>query len=92
MPQDEIDEHKKNAQGCWRCGRDNHGTYQCYDRTTKKGTTLPEAPGQISATTTTKRKREDTDQAKSVAAIARDDDRSMTPLAWDQESESEEDF
>jgi len=32
--QDEIDEHKKNAQGCWRCGRDNHSTYQCYARTT----------------------------------------------------------
>jgi len=29
VPQDEIDEHKKNAQGCWRCGRDNHSTYQC---------------------------------------------------------------
>ena len=62
VPQDEIDEHKKNAQGCWRCGRDNHNTYQCYARTSKKGTTLLEAPGrQISATTTApKRKREET--------------------------------
>jgi len=89
--QDEIDEHTKNAQGCWRCGRDNHSTYQCYARTTKKGTTLPEAPGKISATTTTtKRKREET--RKAVGAATGEDDRSEAPLAWAQDSESEEDF
>jgi len=59
VPQDEIDEHKKNAQGCWRCGHDNHSTYQCYARTIKKGITLPEDPGQISATASNKQKRDE---------------------------------
>jgi len=35
VPQNEIDEHKKNAQGYWRCGRENHSAYKCYARTTK---------------------------------------------------------
>ena len=90
MPQDEIDEYKKTTQACWRCGWDNHGTYQCYARTIKKGTTLPEAPGQIAATTT-KRKREDTDQpqVRSVAAVTAEEDTS--PL-WTESSEDEADF
>ena len=90
VPQDEIDEHKKNTQGCWRCGRDNHSTYHCYACTTKKGTTLAEAPGQVSATTSSKRKREETGHA--IAAATEEEDRSEAPLAWAQDSESEEDF
>ena len=90
VPQDEIDEHKKNTQGCWRCGRDNHSTYHCYACTTKKGTTLAEALEQVSATTSSKRKREETGHA--IAAATEEEDRSEAPLAWAQDSESEEDF
>ena len=90
VPQDEIDKHKKNTQGCWRCGRDNHSTYQCYARTTKKGTTLPEVPEQICATTSTKRKHDETGYV--VVAATGEEDRSEAPLAWAQDSESEEDF
>lgn len=88
VPQDEIDEHKKNPHGCWRCGRDTHGTYQCYARTTIKGTTLPEAPGQTSAVST-KRKR---DEVVPVAAGATEEESTQDiPPCWVETSE-EEDF
>ena len=83
VPQDEINKYKKTAQVCWRYGWDNHSTYQCYARTTKKGTILPQMPGQISAMTTTKRKHDKTGQA--VVAAAGEDDRSEVPLAWTQD-------
>ena len=90
VPQDEIDEHKKNPNGCWRCGGGNHSRYQCYARTTAKGTTLPEAPVQIAATTT-KRKREDTDQphARLVATVAAAEN---TTPHWTESSDDEADF
>ena len=53
IPQNEINEHKKSPESCWRCGQSNHNTYQCYARTTAKGTTIPEAPMQSVAATTT---------------------------------------
>jgi hypothetical protein len=99
IPQDEIDEHKKNPEGCWRCGRTNHGTYQYYARTTVKGTSLPEAPAQVvSATTTTKREHEEeieeTPQHKKTTMVAASKavDQSVTPPSWAQVTDDEEDF
>jgi hypothetical protein len=99
VPQEEIDEHKKNPEGCWRCGRSNHSTYQCYARTTAKGTSLPEAPGQVvSATTTAKREleedNEETPQHKKTTMVATSDggDQSEAPSAWAQDTDEEEDF
>jgi hypothetical protein len=93
VPQDEIDNHKKDPQGCWRCGRDTHGTYQCYARTTTKGTPLPEAPGQISATSTSKRKRDEAPAATELpaaAVTAEDGDMRDAPSVWAEESDKED--
>jgi hypothetical protein len=91
VPQDEIDNHKKDPHGCWRCGRNTHGTYQCYARTTTKGTTLPEAPGQVSATSTSKRKRDEAPADLPTAAVAaEDDDMREVPSLWAEESDKED--
>ena len=98
IPQNKINEHKKSPESCWRCGQSNHNTYQCYACTTAKGTTIPEAPMQsVAATTTAKRKGEENLEApqpkrSSVAAAYDNDNRSEAPPAWAQDSDSEEDF
>ena len=30
VPQNEIDAHKKVKDGCWRCGRTGHRTFDCF--------------------------------------------------------------
>jgi len=83
VPQNEIDDHKKTPQGCWRCGRGNHSAYQCYARTTKKGTTLAEVSGHVSATTGAKRKHKETEHT--IAAAGEEEDQSEAPQAWAQD-------
>lgn len=99
VPQDEIDTHKKNPSGCWRCGRDNHNTLHRYTRTTIKGTALPEAPGSVVSAVNTNKRGQDEDnvksqlqkQAKTVTAIT-SSNLTETPPAWEQDPEGEEDF
>jgi len=49
VPQNEVDGHKKVQDGCWRCGRTGHRTFDCFSFQTAQGTTLPPAPWKASA-------------------------------------------
>ena len=65
VPQAEIEDHKKVQDGCWRCGRTGHRTFDCYSFQTMQGTALPPAPWKVPAARTNgpaptgKRNRED---------------------------------
>ena len=65
VPQNEIDAHKKIKDGCWRCGRTGHRTYDCFSFQTTQGTELPSAPWKVGGVANTqetskgKRKREE---------------------------------
>jgi hypothetical protein len=59
VPQDEIDNHKKNPEGCFRCGRNGHRTTDCYAQKTIEGTALPMGKSSAVGSKTEKRKRED---------------------------------
>jgi len=80
VPQNEIDPHKNSKANCWRCGRDNHTTQDCYARTTVKGTELPEAPKQASSIQGKKKRGEEAEeapapkQAKAVHVKIKDED------------------
>jgi len=81
VPQNEIDAYKKVKDGCWRCGRTGHCTFDCFSFQTAQGTELPPAPWKVGGVANTrntsegKRKREedpiDTTAAKQpkVAAV-----------------------
>jgi len=45
-------EEYKATDGCWRCGRPGHKTFECYAFTTAQGTSLPVAPWKTAAVTT----------------------------------------
>jgi len=49
VPQQEIDAHKRNQDGCWRCGRTGHKTFECFSFQTVQGTALPAAPWKAAA-------------------------------------------
>ena len=49
MPQQEIDAHKRNQDGCWRCGRTVHKTFEYFSFQTVQGTALPAAPWKAAA-------------------------------------------
>ena len=49
VPQTEVDVHKKVQDGCWRCGRTGHRTFDCFSFQTVQGTTLPPAPWKAAA-------------------------------------------
>ena len=44
----DSDRYRKEDGLCWRCGRDNHSTKECYARTNADGKSLPAAPEKIS--------------------------------------------
>jgi len=49
VPQAEIENHKKVQDGCWRCGRTGHRTFDCFSFQTAQGTALPPAPWKVAA-------------------------------------------
>jgi len=51
VPPKEQEEYKA-TDGCWRCGRPGHKTFECYAFTTSQGTSLPVAPWKTAAVTT----------------------------------------
>jgi len=77
VPQSEIENHKKVQDGCWRCGRTGHRTFDCFSFQTAQGTALPPAPWKVAAVAgpehattpvSEKRKRGDEDPAPQPAA------------------------
>jgi len=64
VPTAEKEEYRLDRDGCWRCGRGGHKTYECLAFNTRKGTKLPPAPWKVGAVTEGgKRKREDEPEA-----------------------------
>jgi len=69
VPQTEINAHKKVPDGCWRCGRTGHRTFDCFSFQTIQGTELPQAPWKVAGAaeaqgpSTGKRKREEPSDA-----------------------------
>jgi len=67
VPQNEVDDHKKDRDNCWRCGRPGHRTYDRFSFQTVQGMALPLAPWKVAAAATAtpttvpsgKRSRED---------------------------------
>jgi len=80
VPPNEIDSHKNSKANCWRCGRDNHTTQDCYARITVKGTELPEAPKLASSIQGKRKRGEEAEealapkQAKAVHVKIEDED------------------
>ncbi|RAL66363.1 hypothetical protein DID88_006032 [Monilinia fructigena] len=48
--QSDIDQRKKEKILCWRCGRNNHHTLECFARKDTAGKDLPSAAVKVSAT------------------------------------------
>jgi hypothetical protein len=99
VPEQELVEHRKNKEGCLRCGRTGHRCLSCYARTTTIGTPLPPMNATNAArVASAMKRRSDTDdqedqprkQAQTAAVSTVDD--SEPPSAWAEESEDEEDF
>jgi hypothetical protein len=94
--QSEIDNHKKNEGGCFRCGRDGHRTTDCYALKTIEGTPLPEGKADAIASAAGKRKRDDESttpvakQGKTAAVLTNDEDMREAPV-WVEDSD-ESDF
>jgi hypothetical protein len=49
IDQADIDKRKSANKACWRCGRDNHGTLDCFAKKDVNGKDLPPAPERTSA-------------------------------------------
>jgi len=91
VPQNEIKAHKKNRDGCWRCGRTGHRTHDCYSFQTIQGTELPPAKWKVATVNppapelaSGERKREGdegnaTAKQQKVAAVEEMD---IEPPAW----------
>ena len=47
--QSSIDKKKESGTQCWRCGRNNHHTLDCFANTSLDGKVLPPAPGTITS-------------------------------------------
>jgi hypothetical protein len=99
VPEGELVEHRKNKEGCLRCGRTGHRCLSCYARTTINGTPLPPMnPTNTAKVAGALKRRGDVDdqedqprkQAQTAAISSMDD--SEPPPAWAEESEDEEDF
>jgi len=98
VPQNEIEAHKKNRDGCWRCGRTGHRTHDCYSFQTIQGTELPPAKWKVAAVNppapglaSGKRKREGdegnaTAKQQKVAAVEEMD---IEPPAWADAEDSD---
>lgn len=54
-----IDQRKKDKVSCWRCGRSNHHTLECFSKKDVDSKDLSAAPGKVSAA---KRKTPDSEQ------------------------------
>jgi hypothetical protein len=93
----EVEAHKAAKAGCYRCGRDNHHSTECYAKTTIGGTPLPAAPRTAAAVDNRKRDAQsegpeelpEAKTARTTAAVSRFD--GEVPM-WAQDSDSEGDF
>jgi len=68
VPIGEKEEYRQDRDGCWRCGRAGHKTFECLSFQTRKGTKLPPAPWKTAAVSapTGKRGREEKEEEPTV--------------------------
>ena len=45
----DVEKHKKAGAKCWRCGRNNHRSVECYAKKNMAGKDLPTAPERVSS-------------------------------------------
>jgi len=97
VPAADLAAHKAAKASCFRCGRDNHHSTECYARTTTGGSALPPTPGTISAAEVRKRKASDPVGAPDVkivrttaAAIQQEGEKEREVPMWQQDSEDED--
>jgi hypothetical protein len=99
IDQADIDKRKKDNKACWRCGRDNHQTLNCFAKKDVNGKELPQ-PAKVAGTTTKRSAEEDleeealppTKKAKVDAlAILQDEPPRIFELS-DSDEEDEMDF
>ena len=68
VPPAEKEEYRQDRDGCWRCGRTGHKTFECLSFQTRKGTKLPPAPWKTAAVSTPTRKRDRENDTEEPAA------------------------
>ena len=70
VPIGEKEEYRPDRDGCCRCGRAGHKTFECLSFQTRKGTKLPPAPWKTAAvsTPTGKRGREEKEEKEEPTA------------------------
>jgi hypothetical protein len=89
-----IQKHKSASPLCWRCGRCNHSTTECYAKTAESGDTL-EKP---TISSQNKRKRNNDDQESKdtkkakTAAVRAEPEEQQEKWIWEIDTDSEEDF
>jgi len=76
VPNAEKEEYRQDRDGCWRCGRGGHKTFECLSFQTRKGTKLPPAPWKtavVSAPTGKRGREEDKEETaakqQKIAAV-----------------------
>jgi hypothetical protein len=89
-----IQKHKSAGASCWRCGRSNHYTIECYAKTAENGDSL-EKP---TISSQNKRKRNDDDEESKdmkkakMAAVRAEPEEQQEKRIWEMDTDSEEDF
>jgi len=68
VPAAEKEEYRQDRDGCWRCGRPGHKTFECLSFQTRKGTKLPPAPWKTAAVSTLTGKRDRENDTEEPAA------------------------
>lgn len=63
IAQADVDKRKKAKVSCWRCGRDNHRTLNCYAKRDLDGKDLPSPPSKAPKVAGVKRRTQDTAEA-----------------------------
>ncbi|KAJ4354967.1 hypothetical protein N0V85_009579 [Neurospora sp. IMI 360204] len=98
IDQADIDQHKKDQVSCWRCGRDNHFTTECFAKKDTNGKDLPQPKEQRTAAISTKRKNDDREEegaedleneAQFKKAKTNAITRAMQTMDMDQDSDSD---
>jgi len=68
VPPAEKEEYRQDRDGCWRCGRTGHKTFECLSFQTRKETKLPPAPWKTAAVSTPTGKRDRENDSEEPAA------------------------
>ena len=91
VPAKERKEYRASRDGCWRCGRTGHKTFECYAGTTTGGTALPTAPWKGASSAKRKRTLEESRDAPAAKQVrttlikTEDEDMREAAAAWSKD-------